>query len=57
MLQNFKFLKISDDEFSTPDALRADGFNRSAHSAGPSRDSRSELSGMEFGSLNRILVY
>ena len=34
-LQNFKFLKIFDDESNTPDALRAGGFNRFAHSAGP----------------------
>ena len=47
-LQIFRFLKISDLESNTPDALRAGGFNRSAHSAGPSRDSRSELSGLSF---------
>ena len=31
----FRFLKISDLESNTPDALRAGGFNRFAHSAGP----------------------
>ena len=44
-LQIFRFLKISDLEINTPDALRAGGFNRSAHSAGPSLDCRLELSG------------
>ena len=34
-LQILRILQISDLEFNTPSALRAGGFNRFAHSAGP----------------------
>ena len=43
-----RFLQISECESNTPDALRAGGFNRSTHSTRPSRDSRSELSGLGY---------